>query len=86
MQCKAVNGLWQPGPRSHQYILTFSSQFQQHFMSSFRANILLLKKLQNQTVIREKLQKELSYKKVLHKMMMKLTTKEYLTYATMVFG
>jgi len=31
------------------------SQFHQHFISSFCANILLPKKLQSQTVIREKL-------------------------------
>jgi len=48
------------------------SQFHQHFMSSFCANILLLKKLQSQTLIREKLRKALLNKKGARKMLMKL--------------
>jgi len=48
------------------------SQFHQHFMSSFWAYILSSKN-QSQTVIREKLRKALSHKKVSSKMLIKLT-------------
>jgi len=50
---------------------TFRGQFHQHFTSSFC--IFLTKKLQRQTVIREKRCKALSYKKCARKMLMKLT-------------
>jgi len=43
------------------------SQFHQHFTSSFCFNIILSKNLQRQTVIKEKLFKILSYKKLLVK-------------------
>jgi len=49
------------------------SQFHQHFMSSSFENIFFPKKLQNQTLIREKLRKTLLYKKVSSKMLMKFT-------------
>jgi len=48
------------------------SPFHQHLTSSFCANILTPKKLQSQTVIREKLQKAPLYKKGARKMLMKL--------------
>jgi hypothetical protein len=51
-----------------------SSQFHQHFLSIFCADNLLHKKIQSQTVIREKLRKALSCEKVLSKMLMKLTS------------
>jgi len=49
----------------------------QHFTSSFCADILLLKKSQNKTVIRAKLRKALSYKKVLRKMLMKISPGQF---------
>jgi hypothetical protein len=45
-------------------------------MSSFCANNLAPKKLQSQTVIREKLCKALMYEKVTSKMLMKVTPAE----------
>ncbi len=48
-------------------------QFHQHFMSSFCTEIILPKKLQSQTVTREKLRKTLPYKKGSIQMLMKLT-------------
>jgi len=42
-------------------------------MSSFCTEILLQKKSQSQTVIKEKLQKAFLYEKGVHKMLMKLT-------------
>jgi len=50
------------------------SSFHQHFFTnSFCADILSPKKLQSQTVSREKLQKTLSYQKAAHKVLVKLT-------------
>jgi len=46
-------------------------QIHQHFTKSFYANIIAPKNYKCQTVTREKLQKVLSYKKVLCEMMMK---------------
>jgi len=48
------------------------SQYVQHVKSSVSAYILLQKAEQSRTVIREKLRKALSYKKVARKMLMKL--------------
>jgi len=50
-----------------------SSQFHQNFTSSFCANIFSTKKLQNQTVTREKLHKTLPYKTVVRKMLVELS-------------
>jgi len=50
-----------------------SSQFHQHFTSSFCANILASKKLQSQTLIREKMRKALLCEIGTRKMLMKLT-------------
>jgi len=50
-----------------------SSQFHQHFMSSFFCGYSCTKKSQSQTVIREKLRKALSCQKFAHKKLMKLT-------------
>jgi len=47
-------------------------------MSSFCVDILFQKKLQSQIIRREKVQKTLLYKKVVHKIMVKLTTKQVL--------
>jgi len=52
---------------SHRMLIDTYSQFHQYFTSSFCADILAPKKLQSQTVIREKLHKALLYKKALVK-------------------
>ncbi len=51
------------GQRAHVGKIDTCSPFHQHCMSSFFADILSPKKLQSQTVIREKQQKTFSYKK-----------------------
>jgi len=54
--------------------VTFTStQFHQHFTSSFCTNILSPKNYKAKTVIKEKLHKALSYEKGTRKMLMKLT-------------
>ncbi len=55
------------------YSIDSCSQLHQHLTSSFFADILLQKKLQSQTVVREMLQKVLLYEKGIHKMLMGLT-------------
>jgi len=47
----------------------FSPTFYEHLLSQYS----FAKKLQRQTVIREKLRKELFYLKVVHRMLVKLT-------------
>jgi hypothetical protein len=48
-------------------------------MCSFCAGFLLPKKLQTQTASTEKLRKTLSYKKAVHKMLVKLTSDDSLS-------
>ncbi len=68
--------LWTTWFKTSKIKCSTSSQFHQHFTSSFCAHILLPKKFQSQIVIREKLHKTLLYEKSLSKMMMKLAPKQ----------
>jgi len=66
--------LVQKSPKKKKFdVVPFCNQFHQHFMNSFCANILWPKKIQSQTIIIEKMNRTLLYKKSTRKMLMKLT-------------